>query len=96
MIIDNTRDALRECKKVVIKIGSAIITRSNQDGMALSRMGSIVEQIFELKQRGMDVIIVSSGAVAIGRHQLQVYSKISQKETGREHDKRYNFRVVRE
>eukprot|EP01119_Soliformovum_irregulare_P016805 TRINITY_DN4913_c0_g1_i1.p1 TRINITY_DN4913_c0_g1~~TRINITY_DN4913_c0_g1_i1.p1 ORF type:complete len:722 (+),score=230.78 TRINITY_DN4913_c0_g1_i1:128-2293(+) len=75
--METTRATLKNSKRIVIKIGSAIIAREDQNGISLSRIGSIVEQIFEIKQRGMQVIIVSSGAVAIGRHKLTEFKKMN-------------------
>lgn len=53
-------------KRVVIKVGTNVITK--ESGL-LNRpvMGSIVAQIAELKRRKVQVILVSSGAVAAGR-----------------------------
>ena len=38
--------------------------------MALSRMGALVESLRELKMEGREVMLVSSGAVGLGRVQL--------------------------
>ena len=57
--------------KIVIKVGSNVLTRS--DGhLDITRMSSIIDQIAWLKQQGHDVILVSSGAVACGRRELKV------------------------
>ena len=53
-------------KKVVIKIGSNVLTR--QDGkLDVTRMSALVDQVAWLRKRGIEVILVSSGAVACGR-----------------------------
>ncbi len=52
--------------RIVIKIGSNVLTRT--DGkLDLTRMSHLVDQIAELRRRGVEVIMVSSGAVAAGR-----------------------------
>ncbi len=55
-------------QRIVIKVGSHVLTE--QDGVALERMRSLVDFIAELKKAGHDVILVSSGAVAAGYTQI--------------------------
>jgi glutamate 5-kinase len=57
-------------KRIVIKVGSNVLTMPNGD-LDILRLKIIVNQIFELKKNGVDVILVSSGAVAAGRSILQ-------------------------
>lgn len=63
-----SRQALINAKRIVIKIGSALLTN---DGAGLNKQGiaNWVDQIALLKQQGIEVILVSSGSVAeeIGR-----------------------------
>lgn len=56
-------------KRVLIKVGTCVL--QNEYGfVALGRIGHLVEQIATLMQSGKQVILVSSGAVAMGRHKL--------------------------
>ena len=57
--------------RIVIKVGSNVLTRP--DGhLNITRVSAIVDQIAWLKQQGHELILVSSGAVACGRRELQV------------------------
>ena len=56
-------------KRIVVKIGSNALTRT--DGrLDVTRMSALVDQIAWLRQHGCEVILVSSGAVACGRREL--------------------------
>ena len=58
-------------KKVVIKIGSSVLT--DDDGNLLeSRFGEIAAQIFKLREKNIEVILVSSGAIASGMKKLGI------------------------
>ena len=58
-------------KRIVVKIGSNALTRP--DGrLDVTRMSALVDQIAWLRQHDFEVILVSSGAVACGRRELNV------------------------
>jgi len=59
----------REYKRVVAKFGTSLLT-AGTDRLDLSMMSALVGQVAGLRKRGIGVIIVSSGAIAAGRHRL--------------------------
>jgi glutamate 5-kinase len=62
-------------KKIVVKVGSNVLTR--EDGMLnVPRMAHIVSQITRLKNEGAQVILVTSGAVAAGRAEIEPLKKL--------------------
>ncbi len=54
-------------KRVVVKAGTTLLTRE-AGGLDREVMSSLVSQIADLHRRGVEMILVSSGAVAAGRH----------------------------
>jgi len=61
--------------RIAIKIGSNVLT--DKDGtLDLKRMSALVDQLAELHKEGMDVILISSGAVASGRSELNLDKKM--------------------
>jgi len=61
-------------RRIVIKIGSNVLTQSN--GLPDQvRIGKLVDQIAAIKKLGIEVILVSSGAVAAGRSLISVSDK---------------------
>ncbi|XP_031380815.1 delta-1-pyrroline-5-carboxylate synthase [Punica granatum] len=72
--MDTTRAFVKDVKRIVVKVGTAVVTRS--DGrLALGKLGSLCEQVKELNSQGYEVILVSSGAVGSGRQRLR-YRKL--------------------
>lgn len=55
--------------RVVVKLGTNLLT-AGTDRLDLETMSSLVGQIARLHQEGLDVVVVSSGAIAAGRHKL--------------------------
>ncbi len=63
------RDALRSARRVVVKIGSALLTNDGR-GLDEAAIGGWVDQIAALHRQGIEVVLVSSGAVAAGMVRL--------------------------
>ena len=60
----------QQYKRIAVKIGSNVLTR--KDGaLDVTRMSALVDQIAELRENGIEVILISSGAVASGRGELK-------------------------
>jgi len=58
-------------RRVVAKVGTNVLTAGG-DRLDLEVMASLVGQVARLRQQGVQVAIVSSGAIAAGRHRLGV------------------------
>jgi len=57
-------------KRVCIKAGTAVVAHEN-GRPSLTRLGAIAEQIAELHERGIEVILVSTGSVGMGKRLLR-------------------------
>ena len=64
-------------KRVVLKIGSSILT-DNEGNLFEPRFGQLATQIVELRKKGLEVIVVSSGAIASGMKKLNLSIKPSE------------------
>ena len=57
-------------KRIAIKIGSNVLAR--RDGtLDITRMSALVDQVVSLRRAGMEVVMISSGAVAAGRSEMR-------------------------
>lgn len=63
--MNDKRKICFECaKRIVVKVGSGVLTEDN--GLNLKALRSISRQICQLADSGLEIILVSSGAMASG------------------------------
>lgn len=63
----NVRERLKDKKRIVIKIGSSSLTHSETEQLNLSKLEKLTRVLTDLRGQGKEVILVSSGAIAVGR-----------------------------
>jgi glutamate 5-kinase len=61
------KESLKEVRRVVVKVGTNLL-RGDQEGLNLGFMAELAVQIGKIKRKGIDVILVSSGAVGAGAY----------------------------
>ena len=67
-------------RRIAVKIGSNVLTRT--DGtLDVTRMSALVDQIASLHRAGLEIILISSGAVASGRSELHLSDKLDSVES---------------
>ncbi len=64
------REFLKDKKRIVIKIGSSSLTHPETGSLNLDKMERLVRILTDLRNQGKDVILVTSGAIAVGRKAL--------------------------
>lgn len=64
--------ALKDGKRIVIKIGSALLVDSTRGTVHRSWLESLASDIADARARGQEIVIVTSGAVAVGRRHLDL------------------------
>lgn len=60
----------RNARRIVVKIGSALLVDQASGRLKATWLNSIGDDIAQMMAEGRDVILVSSGAIALGRHVL--------------------------
>lgn len=69
--MDN-REKIKEKQKIVVKVGSSTLTHEATGNLNLSKVEKLVRVLCNLHNAGKDVILVSSGAIAVGRKALGI------------------------
>lgn len=64
------REKLQDKKRIVIKIGSSSLTHKESGSLDLSKLEKLVRMLTNLRNMGKDVVLVSSGAIAVGRKKM--------------------------
>jgi len=64
------KSRLATARRVVVKIGSALLVERSTGRVNRSWLEALAEDIARLRSRGQEVVLVSSGAIALGRRQL--------------------------
>ncbi len=67
--------SLASAHRIVVKIGSALVVDQREGGPRAAWLDSIAADIQDLRARGTDVIVVSSGAIALARRTLGLTHK---------------------
>jgi glutamate 5-kinase len=61
-----------DAKIIVIKVGSSLLVDEDQNAINTAWLSGIATDIARLKAAGKDVVVVSSGAIALGRRLLKI------------------------
>ena len=70
-----------EKKRVVVKIGSSSLNYEETGNLNFIKLEHLVRELCNLRNRGMDVCLVSSGAIAVGRQSLGMTERLRELST---------------
>lgn len=65
--MDDYRSLLKDKKRIVIKIGSSSLQHEETGDLDYTKLDVLVRELCDLRNRGKDVVLVTSGAIAVGR-----------------------------
>ena len=64
-----------EYPRIVVKIGTNVLTAGSED-LNTSAMADLVDQIASMRARGIEVLLVTSGAIVAGRHRIHASNAV--------------------
>lgn len=71
----NYREQLKDRKRIVVKIGSSSLMHPSTGRLDLLKVEKLVRVLVDLRNAGKEVVLVSSGAIAVGRNTLGLLEK---------------------
>ena len=71
----NDRELLKDKKRIVIKIGSSSLTHVETGRLNLRKLEVLARELSDLHNQGKDIVLVSSGAIAVGAAALGMVGK---------------------
>ncbi len=71
----NYLERLKKAKRIVVKVGTTTLTHSQTGKLNFSLLEKLVRQLVDLKNQGLEIILVSSGAVGAGMGRLGLLQK---------------------
>ena len=64
---DSVREMMKDKKRIVVKIGSSSLQHAETGDLDYTKLDVLVRELCDLRNRGKDVVLVTSGAIAVGR-----------------------------
>lgn len=61
------REMLKDKKRIVIKIGSSSLQHAETGDLDYTKLDVLVRELCDLRNQGKDVVLVTSGAIAVGK-----------------------------
>ena len=77
----NLRDHIKDKQRIVIKVGSSSLQHKETGGLDYIKLEVLVRELCDIRNQGKDVILVSSGAIAVGKRAV----RLGKDEIGRAH-----------
>ena len=71
----NGRDFLKDKKRIVVKIGSSSLMHSETGKLDLLKIERLVRALVDIKNSGKEVILVSSGSIAVGKTAIGLHER---------------------
>lgn len=68
--MNSVRELIKDKKRIVIKIGSSSLMHENTGRLNLLKIEKLVRILVDIKNSGREVVLVSSGAIAVGRNSI--------------------------
>lgn len=68
--MEKIREAIKDKKRIVIKIGSSSLQHKETGDLDYTKLDTLVRELCNIRNQGKDVILVSSGAIAVGKKAL--------------------------
>ncbi|MCM3881051.1 MAG: hypothetical protein ND807_13160, partial [Vicinamibacterales bacterium] len=65
---------LTRARRIVVKVGSALLVDQSNGQVNRAWLETLVEDLLRLRARKQEVVLVSSGAIALGRRELKLAS----------------------
>ena len=76
--MNNIREQIKDKKKIVVKIGSSSLQHSETGDLDYIRLEKLVRELCDISNQGKEVVLVTSGAIAVGMAVKQACSAIGQ------------------
>ncbi len=68
-------ELLKNKKRIVVKVGSSTLTHAKTGDMNLEKMERLVRILADWSNAGKEVVLVSSGAIAVGRKTMNITNR---------------------
>ena len=64
---DSVREMMKAKKRILVKIGSSSLQHAETGDLDYTKLDVLVRELCDLRNRGKDVVLVTSGAIAVGK-----------------------------
>ncbi|MCM1253043.1 MAG: glutamate 5-kinase [Clostridium sp.] len=73
--MSNIREMMKDKKRIVIKIGSSSLQHKETGNLDYTKLDVLVRELCDLRNQGKDVILVTSGSIAVGKQAIRIQAE---------------------
>ena len=77
----NYRELMKDKKRIVVKIGSSSLQHKETGDLDYTKLEKLVRELCDIRNQGKDVVLVTSGAIAVGKKAVQPFRNGEKTET---------------